>query len=169
MKRALLLTICALMIAGVAMADHIGVYYDASGSSCNLGPAGFNTTATLIHKFTLGATGSRFRVTFPAGSTFFGFNTPYSGVGDFLTDYQLAYGQCQLGTVLLGTIVAILTEGIVAVTPPAGWTHIDAVNCSYEYAFATAGDAYVGPIPGPWCGAVAVQSSTWGAVKALYR
>lgn len=168
MKRALLVTICALMISSAALADHIGVYGDATGTSCNVGPAGFNSTATLIHQFTLGATGSRFRVILPPGSTFISFATPYTAVGDFLTDYELAYGSCMAGSIVLGTIVANLTNGLVAVVPPDGWTHIDAVNCSFEYVWATNSAAQVGGMYGP-CNSLAVEPSTWGSVKALYR
>ena len=104
MKRTLLLTMCALMFASAAMADHIAIYADATGSSCNLAP-GFNPNATIIEKFSIGTTGSRFKVDLSLcpGSTVFGFNTPWVPVGNVTSDLSLAYGSCQTGSVVLGT------------------------------------------------------------------
>ena len=167
MKRILLLFVSLVLISSAAMADHIGAYSDASGAGCTLS-AGFSTSATIIHKFTVGATGCRFKVTFPAGSTFFSFTTSYTPVGgDFEHDYEVGYGSCLSGSIVVGNIVAILTPGIVAVLPPDTFTHADAVNCSFAYVFASVSSARVGP---GLCGDILpVESSTWGNVKSLYR
>jgi hypothetical protein len=68
MKKVLLLTLAALMISSVALADNVSMYSDISGTSCLISAAGFNSTAAVVHKFSLGATYSRFKVTLPAGS-----------------------------------------------------------------------------------------------------
>ena len=112
MKRLLLLISCLLVISSTARADHFGVFSDGTGSSCYIGAAGvFSPTATVIHKFSAGATGSRFKVTFPPGTVFFGFNTPYVPVGALNTDLSLGYGTCLTGSIVLGTINAIYGSG----------------------------------------------------------
>jgi len=167
MKRSLFLLISLLLISSVAMADHIGIYRDATGASCSL-DAGFTFSTAVVHKFSLGATGSRFKVTFPAGSTFFALDTPYSGTGDFQHDYEIAYGSCMTGSFVVGSIVAILLPGILAVLPPDTFTHADVVDCSFNYVAASTGAAYVGSTNTD-CGPVAAEPTTWGSLKALYR
>ena len=169
MKKVLLLMVAVLMISSVAMADHIGVYLDSSGGSCSIGPAGqFSPTATVIHKFTTGATGSRFKVTFPAGTSFFGFNTPYVPVGSLTSDISLGYGQSLSGTIVLGTINAIYGAGQGLVEAADLQPIILYTNCLFAELPATGGKFYVGTTNAD-CGEVATEQSTWGSVKALYR
>lgn len=167
MKKVLLLMVAVLMISSVAMADHFGVYSDATGSSCALGAAGFNPNANVIHKFTLGATGSRFKVTLPLGTLFFGFNTPYVPIGVLTSDLSLGYGLCLNGSIPLGTITAQYTAGVISVLPADAFASIIYTDCSFGEYPATGGNAYVGT-EGP-CNEVATEQSTWGNVKALYR
>ncbi len=181
MKRVLSLFFFLLLISSVAMADHIGLFKDASGSSCNLGSPGFNTTATMIHKFSAGATGSRFKVAFPPGSSFFAFNTQFTPVGLLTMDLSLGYGQCLSGCIVLGSIVAILGAGQATVLPADTFPNIIYTNCLFAELPATGGQAYVGGSEN--CSevlqmqgnavladcTVAVAPSTWGSVKSLYR
>jgi len=169
MKKFLLLTMCLLMVSSAALADHIGVFSDGTGSSCELGPAGvFSPTATVIHKFTIGATGSRFKVTFPAGTSFFGFNTPYVPVGALNTDLSLGYGSCLTGSIVLGTINAIYAAGTGKVEKADLQSIILYTNCLFAELVATGGNFTVGGINS--CGQFApVEQSTWGSVKSLYR
>jgi len=168
MKKLLLLTSCLLLISTAAMADSIGVYSDATGSFCNLGNiAGqFSPTATVIHR-SLGATGSRFKVTFPAGTTFFGFNTPYVPVGALNTDLSLGYGQCLTGSIVLGTINAIYGAGTGKVEKADLQPIILYTDCLFAELPATGWSFLVNGVGDPCI--VAVEPSTWGSVKALYR
>jgi len=170
MKKVLLLMVAVLMISSVAMADHIGVYTDNTGASCNFGniAGNFNPSATVIHKFTTGATGSRFKVTFPAGTAFFGFNTPYVPVGALNSDLSLGYGQCLSGSIVLGTINAIYQNGTGQVEKADLQAIILYTNCLFAELPATGGLFYIGAT-NPNCGEVATEQSTWGSVKALYR
>ena len=168
MKSLLLLVVALLMTASAAKADHIGIYSDASGSSCYLGNAGFNNTATVVHKFSLGATSSRFKVTLPAGSTFFAFSTPFVPIGDLTSDLSLGYAACPNGSIPLRTIVAVLTAGIARGLPADNFSYIIYDACFGEYP-ATGGYGYVGLSTDYPCSEVAVESSTWGKVKSLYR
>jgi hypothetical protein len=166
MKKVLLLMVAVLMISSVAMADHLGVYADCSGASCSLAP-GFTSTAAVVHKFTLGATGVRFKVTLPAGSSFFSFSTPYTPVGSMTSDLSVGYGQCLVGTICVGNIVAILNPGTINVLPADTFPNILYTDCVFAEKSATGGDAYVGGTGD--CHEVATEQSTWGQVKALYR
>ena len=170
MKKLLLLAISLLMISSVALADHIGVYSDATGGSCNLGAAGqFSPTATVIHKFSTGATGSRFKVTFPAGTAFFGFNTPYVTIGVLNTDLSFGYGQCLSGSIVLGSILAIYGAGQGQVEKAELQPIILYTNCLFAELQATGGPFYVGQAGNCSEQSTPVEPSTWGNVKALYR
>ena len=169
MKKVLLLMVAVLMVSNVAMANHFGVYNDSSGSSCVLSatPGQFSSTATAIEKFSLGSTGSRFKITLPPGSSFFGFQTTFVPIGVMTSDLSLGYGQCLSGSIVLGTINAIYTAGTLSVLPADGFPNIIYTDCSFGEYPATGGNAYVGTT-GP-CNEVATEQSTWGNVKALYR
>jgi len=169
MKKLLLLTLCLSLVSSAAFADHIGVFSDATGTSCNLGaPGQFSPTATVIHKFTTGATGSRFKVTFPAGTAFFGFNTPYVTIGALNTDLSVGYGQCLSGSIVLGTINAVYGAGTGQVEKAELQPIILYTNCLFAELEATGGTFYVGGTS--YCGdSTPVEPSTWGSVKALYR
>jgi len=173
MKRMLWLLASLLLISSVAMADHIGIYSDAGGTSCSLAP-GFSTTATVIHKFSLGALGSRFKVVLPAGSSFFGFIPPHGFItlGIANSDISVAYGACLSGCIVLGTITAILAPGTAQVLPADLFPDILYANCVYDEVTATGGRAAVGGVCDDMgidnC-TVRVEPSTWGQVKSLYR
>ncbi len=174
MKRILLLLVSLLLISSVAMADHIGIYSDATGQSCYLGNiAGqFSPNVTVIHKFASGAVGSRFNITFPAGTAFFGFNSSYLQSCDpgpcTGNDLVMAYGACRSGDIVLGTINAIYGVGTLRVVHADLSIDLYYADCSFVEKPATGGSAYVGT-PGACGEVVATQPSTWGSVKALYR
>jgi hypothetical protein len=168
MKKVLLLMVAVLMISSAAMANHFGMYADATGASCGLGAAGqFSPTATLIEKFSAGSTGCRLKVVFPAGTSFFGFNSPFVPVGGLTTDLSLGYGQCLSGSIVLGTVNAIYAAGTGSVVAADLQPNILYTDCSFGEYPGTGGTFYVGGT-GP-CNEVATEPSTWGQVKALYR
>jgi hypothetical protein len=166
MKKVLLLMVGVLMISSVAMADHIGVYTDGTGSSCLLAP-GFTSTAAVIEKFSAGTTGSRFKVSLPVGSVLFGFNTPFTPVGKVDTDLAVAYGVCLTGDVVVGTLLANLANGTIQVLNSDILPNIIYTDCFFAEKVATGGTAHVGETGS--CNEVATEPSTWGQVKALYR
>jgi hypothetical protein len=169
MKKVLLLMVAVLMVSSVAMADHFGVYSDDTGSSCVIA-TGFIPTATVIHKFTVGGTGARFAVDLPAGSSFFGFNTPFVPIGVLTSDLSLGYGQCLIGSIPLGTITAIYAPGLIKVRAADAFPNIIYTDCSFGEYPASGGQAWAGTPPQDFsCAEVATQESTWGNVKALYR
>ncbi len=173
MKRTLLLLVSLLLISSVAMADHIGIYSDATGQSCQLGnPGQFNPNVTVIHKFATGAIGSRFLITFPAGTAFFGFNSSYLQSCDpgpcVGNDLVFAYGSCRTGSIVLGTINAIYGTGTLQVVHTDLVLDVLYTDCSFVEKAATGGKAYVGTT-GNCNEPLATEASTWGSVKSLYR
>lgn len=176
MKRILLLLVSLLLVSSVAMADLIGVFTDATGESCNLGNiAGqFSNSATVIHKYASGATGSRFKASFPPGTLFIDFVTPYITVGGLPSDLSLGYEACLSGCIVLGTLYAIYGAGTLQILAADGQVNILYTDCSFVEKTASGGTAgvnvtdYCNDLTTGGC-TVAVESSTWGSVKSLYR
>jgi hypothetical protein len=166
MKKLLLLTLVGLMCASPAFADNIVVASDASGTNCAIAP-GFSSTATVIHRFTAGTTGSRFKVEIPAGTQFFSFATPFVPIGNLISDLSLGYGQCLTGSFALGTIVAIWTEGVISVVAADGFPNIIVTDCLFAELPATGATSYVQTTPVDCTSPV--DPTTWGKVKSLYR
>lgn len=168
MKKVLILMVAVLSVASVSFADNISVYSDCTGSNCELAPNAFTTSAGVVHKFSLGATGSRFKV---AGTGIAGailaFNTPFVPVGNINTDLSLGYGSCQVGSFCLGTLIMQTSAGgVIDVLPADTFTNVLYTDCNFAELSATGGRAYVGtsgPCPNP------TAQSTWGQVKSLYR
>jgi hypothetical protein len=158
-----------LMISSVAMADQIGVFTDASGSSCDL-PDGFTFSATIIHKFSNGSVGSRFKVVLPPSSSFFGFNTPWNTTGSLTTGISVDYGACLTGSIVIGTMASILVPGVIEIQPADNdLGYVVSVTCSGFQRYVYPGNASVGGVPGGCYMPLPTESSTWGGVKALYR
>ena len=169
MTRVLMLAVAILMVGSIALADHIAPYTDETGTSCNIA-AGFSTTAAIIHKFSVGATGARFKLdlSLAPGSTVFAFNTPYVPIGNVTSDLSLGYGQCLTGSFSLGTLVAIWAPGAISIVPADAFPNIIYTNCDFAELTATGGHASING-DGHGCDFDAVEASTWGKVKSLYR
>ncbi|HKW14972.1 MAG TPA: hypothetical protein VJS69_10845 [Candidatus Krumholzibacteria bacterium] len=167
MKRALLLFVSLLLISSVAMADHIGIYSDASGSSCVLAP-GFTTSAVVVHKFTTGTTGSLFGIStaHAPGSAIFSFSSPYETLC-INPPCPYSYGAC-VQSIVVGTITGILVAGGYLEVVGAGTLATPvALDCSQADHPATGGRGLIASSGD--CEPLAVENSTWGSVKALYR
>lgn len=179
MKKVLLLALGVVLAANVAFADHIGIYSDTGATSCTaVIPAAFAPYSVyVVHKFTAGTTGTRFKVVdtstlFQAGATslyaFLG-TSPYSGV-------SVAYGGCQVGQVTAFTLTFLWFNSpivcgkleVVADTPFV--PNIQVTDCNFVENAATGGQFFFFP-NGTCvnCNEVATEETTWGTIKALYR
>jgi hypothetical protein len=164
----------------------ITLFSDPSGDSCTL----IDDKEGLLNVYVvnkiapgLGLVGSRFRV---ASSE--GFNAEYASelihlpahMGDLRAGVDIAYNYCYSGSLLLATITYMghgtsSPCGYLEVLPhPVSYFGtIEVMVCNFDtYPGATLGPLLVNPSSGqcaPWCGPVSTQSTTWGAVKALYR
>jgi hypothetical protein len=169
MKKVLLLMVAVLMISSVAMADHLGIYADTQGTSCALGAPGFyNLNAHVMHKFSAGTTGSRFKITVPVGSMIFAFNSPFLASGIPTSDESVGYGGCQTGSFVIGSLVAQLTAGQLKIEVADLQPFLMHTDCTFTELPIHGGAAYVGTT-GDCEEPLATQQSTWGKVKSLYK
>ena len=82
----------------------------------------------------------------------------------------VSYGQCLNGAWGIGTLVGILAPGQICVMPADGFSDVMVADCDFVETTAFGASAMVGGYcEGYSCEPVAVESSTWGQVKALYR
>lgn len=165
MKKLLALALLPFIFVRPALADHIGIYSDQTGTSCLLA-AGFSHTATVLHRFSAGAMASFFTITATGGSNVFALESEYPVVGSINSSLLVSYGQCLSGTIVVGKVVGVFLPGIVSVTPAPGYDSAIYENCASIRLPATGGQVYIG---GAGNCVIAVEPSTWGAVKALYR
>ena len=169
MKTLLLVLGILLAITSGANADVIGVFTDATGDLCMFN-TGFNTQITFMHKFSLGTTASRFKIVWPAGSSFLSFQAanPYVPIGSLNSDITIGYGQCKTGSFVIGTALAILAFGVIEVQPADPITDVLYYNCSYVEHISSTSWASVAQPWNCYC-CVPTEPTTWGQVKALYR
>jgi hypothetical protein len=154
------------LVSNVALADHIGIYSDASGTNCSLAP-GISYTTAVIHQSAEGAVGSRFRVDFAGspGLVYYTLTYYFQMVGSLNGDLAVSYGPCHTGDIVLFLMVLNLKPGYIEVRPAVGLQNVLVADCDLSEHAATGGRAWIGqPCPG-----LPVASSTWGSVKALYR
>jgi len=169
MKKHLLLVVSLLLAAHPVLADHIAPYTDETGSSCNIA-SGFSTTAALIQKFSSGTYGCRFALDLSAapGSDVLALQTPYTWTGLITLDLSVGYGQCLSGDIVIGTMVAIWAPGAISVVPALGQPYLLWLDCNFQELPGSGGHASIDG-DGHGCDYDAVEQSTWGQVKALYR
>ena len=136
----------------------------------------------VLNEIPLGLVSSSFRVASSAG-----FNADYMSetihmlfhTGDLRTGIEITYAYCASGTVLLATMTYMGHGNSepcayleVLPHPDSFSGSIEVMNCAFDtFRGGTLGPLLVNPVSSqcaPWC-VVSVQSSTWGAVKALYR
>jgi hypothetical protein len=183
MKRFSLLMVSLLVLAAPAYAqllEHVGdisAYADDQGSSCNIAAPGGGglVTVFVVQKFSDGggATGCRFKGTFPASLSFVAFNTSFVPIGNFTNDLSLGYGFCISTTTSLGSALFINATAspacsYVSIVAADNFANAIATDCSFgEYTVKT-GQAIVNPDQSCQCN-VPTQPTSWGRVKALYR
>jgi hypothetical protein len=169
MRKLLVLTVSLFLVTNAAMADHIGIYAEEAGYTCDIN-TGFSTTAAIVHKFSAGATGARFKMDLSQtpGTVYFTFVTPYTPSGALTSDLSIGYGTCVSGSFAIGTILATWAPGIVSMVPAQGFASIITADCAFQEHNATGGQATIGG-GNPVCPHAAVEAATWGKVKSLYR
>jgi hypothetical protein len=167
-----------LPVASRAQLNKIELYTDAARTSCELNDQG--TAVRTIYMFETGpnkSTGVRFSTPAPCwlGVTWVGCASSYTTLGNPRIDISVAYGLCLQPPILIAQAVYLSTGAAapccdVAVMPPAG-TGIIHTNCLFGEDPAVAGQKVViNPNASCMCaGPVAVEPSTWGRVKSLYR
>jgi len=176
--KAILLSIMGVGLAtGSALADHIGIYSDAAGTSCllELTTPGVPTNVYIFHKLTPGTIGSRFKVDDTSGVVHVGASSPYLSIGNPWAGVSIAYGSCLAGEVNAMTLIYYwfnepISCGKLAIVPDPPVADILVTDCNFVEKVATGDIFYFNPdgncdcrLPHP------VDESSWGKVKALYR
>lgn len=181
MKKILMLSLAMMMVAGVAMADHIGIFTDQTGTSgdnCTLVPTDFSPfTVYVVHQTDVGATGSVFKVVNNSGySISAAVLGGYLSIGDAFTDLSLAYGGCTPGDFAVlslngfGFPVPGPVCGEVLVVNAPSQATIIAVDCIFAEIPASGGKfVFNSNETCPCIAPNATEESTWGKVKSLYR
>jgi len=174
----------------------IGVYSDPAAIDCMVSDTPGLRTVYAIQKFNLGSTSSRFRIELSPGftGTLAAVSSPYSISGDPLTGMTVDYnGACLLGSYGIVDLQFLFF----GTSPECSWIRaaphplsVDGKLDTYDCAFArhpadwagthvqynlwgwcpdySEGEGH-GPRCLPYTPPLAVEPSTWGAVKALYR
>jgi hypothetical protein len=165
----------AVFAASVEAEDHIGIYGDASGSTCELtlrtpGPV----SSYVVHKFAdRGTTGSRWKVSDTSTLTATSASSPFTFFGDPYTDLSVGYGGCRTGVFHIMTLTHVwsgqpVSCGRLTVGPPPGSTTVMTTDCDYALQSANGGTFYFDS-GNYWCCPEPTETTSWGAVKALYR
>jgi hypothetical protein len=162
-------------------AAHIDIYADVNHTICALYD-NVQPPVVFVYYFLSGAsesTGVRFAAFKPAcwiGASWAGDNSPYISIGTTQTDYSLGLGACMHGTVYLGkTAYVVSGTGTPCCQVEAGISvdhHFVYTICNFGELPLSPGGAKVTINPNASCPCqvpVAIESSTWGRVKSLYR
>jgi hypothetical protein len=172
----LLLALLALLAPCNALSDHVGVYADITGDSYSCmaawsppGPA----VVYVIHKFSLGTVGSRWKVNSPAALSYVSNSTTNTVVGDPASDVTVAYGACLNGSISVMTLTYVWSGepilcGMFEIAAVPGLPTVLTLDCSFAGQPATGGRLGVDS-RGYYCCPTATEAATWGKVKALYR
>lgn len=179
MKKILMLALAMTMVAGVAMADDIGIFTDQiGGDNCTLVPPAFQPfTVYVVHRAPGGATGSVFKLTNTSGySLSAAVLGGYLSIGDAFTDLSLAYGGCLTGSIAVlsvngfGFPVPGQVCGVVQVGNVPSQAASLTVDCNFAEIPAGAGKfVFNSDMTCPCIEPNATEESTWGKVKNLYR
>ena len=180
------LAVAAMVAPAAAQYGDISTYSDAAGTSCNIADTtpGFSLKDVFImHKHTTGATASQFKVNLTGSSTFiFSSQTIPAGMlnlGNANDDISIAYGGCLQSDFLILTITYIafgtspacshiVIEPAATSPIPGELAMVDCTVPSGELHVPANGVATINPDGTCQCD-VAVESKTWGGIKALYR
>jgi hypothetical protein len=174
MKKVLILALGVVLAANVAMADHVGVYADPAGTSCTLvAPVGVPFGVYAVHKFTAGATASRFKIVDTSGGFQLGQASPYAVLGNAYTGVSIGYGTCLTGAISAMTLnyfgVSAVCGKLEVVADPIR-PYVEVTDCNFADKQGTGGTFYFNPNGTCTnCNEVATEATTWGTIKALYR
>ncbi len=178
--RAIAIAALAVLVAIPASADHIALRAFPDSPICvGLPPDPFVPVSYyVIHQFSPGAIGSRWKVINSVGLVSLG--RLCGGVGipdDPANGVSVGYGSCMVGSFVACRLDYLRTDP----TPITGCYHLrvepygaDATVVVTDCASvdkSASGGYFSFEMPVIFCDdcAVAAESSTWGAVKALYR
>ena len=186
MRRVLTVFGFSCLLASAAHADHIGLYNDPQGSCSGMVPAPTPTlnAVYVVHKQNNGAAAVQFKIQNQSGLFPVSQTSPYDRLGVWDGDWAFDFGGCVAGDHLVATLNFLWfgtpitgcgqTLRVVDAPTSAIPGEIVVADCAFNLETATGGAFYFEAAPltcafDIGCYATPVQTSTWGAVKALYR
>ena len=186
MRRVLTVFGFSCLLASAAHADHIGLYNDPQGSCNGMVPAPVPTlnAVYVVHKFNDGAAGVQFRIQDQPGMLLISLTSPYNHVGVWNSDWAFDFQGCVIGDHMVATLnffwlgdpIVGCNRTLSVVDAPSSPIprRIVVADCTSNVEVASGGTFYFEDAPltcafDIGCYATPVQTSTWGAVKALYR
>jgi hypothetical protein len=183
MRKVLLLVVPLLFASSVAFgqAGSIGIFADPLGTDCNLvAPVSGIASFYIVHVFAANVTAAQFSAPQPSCFTcaYLSDTVVYPvTIGNSQNGISMGYGACLSSPVHVLTINYLCSVPAPEccqypvlpdpqALPTAGiWT----VDCDFNQLAATGRAGVINPTPDCRCvGAVPVDDTTWGGVKALY-
>ena len=170
-----IVVICAL--SSPACAGWISIYSDVTLSSCALSDAAPGLVNIYVADFGWdGSTGSRFRIVASPGftGTWLAETSPFTTIGTSPTDFSVGYANCMVGHFVILTMTYQMfgtsTCSTLSIAPAVGFPEVYCTYCMGLTPCYGFDSLHVNCQEGNRCNnPVAVESMTWGKVKALYR
>lgn len=163
-----LIIVATPCVAGIA---YFRVAGDQAGTVCALTDNGAGSLVSVyVWHMGGGATGSHFGISPPAGATwaFVEFQNPFGQIPASSTDITLNYGTCIDADTYLGVASWISTVPAPSCSDIAVWPNT-ITDCAFvEHSGIFSQPMIVNSIVGCPC-VSAIEPTTWGSVKALYR
>jgi hypothetical protein len=191
MVRALIVAVALATAVAPAMAQYgtLGVYSEPSGCNCNVYDTlpGNLVSVYVVHRgMVQGLQGVRFIVAGGGGMTMTYLaqskvGPPLEITGNIVDGYNVSYGSCLTGNLLIMEIVYLGTATSatcswldVAAAPSSSTGQVEGWDC--DGGVVTVGGERTPVNPDatcacemPGCQPVPVEGTTWGGIKALYR
>jgi len=172
MKRCAILFLVLLSWVSFAHAEKLRIYSDVALTDSTLNDHSPRVANLYIVHDMFGGTGIRFRIAPSAGFTgvWLSETSPFVTVGNSGSDLSIGYGSCLFGPVLVLTVTYQFFGTSSAcseahISPPPGFGCVLAASYGCAFVEICVYDLGVLPVNCP----IAVESTTWGRVKALYR
>lgn len=180
-----LVAICSVLLSAPALAqDRIELYADEQGTTCEIAEP-TSPPIVQVHVLITGpinVTGVRFKAPQPdcwVGATWLGDRTAYGGIGNSQTDWSVGFGKC-LSTApaaYVGSIAYLISNQaqpccVVTALPAVEFVITDCSGNFVEHELEASKPLIVNPNETCGCQSAlttAVEPTSWGRVKALYR
>jgi hypothetical protein len=184
MKKTLLLSFALMLVAGLAFAQvgSLGVFADATGTSCNLADTGGSVYYYVVWVNAVSAGGIEMSAPLPECALLGEFPTEWLTdydtwgfvLGDTQSGYTAGFGTCMSGTFMV-VRMRMLTSGEMGTCcyypvlphPDNANGRIEGSDCALNLILPTAGVGIINPDGSCNC-SVPTRDTTWGQVKALY-
>jgi hypothetical protein len=173
-----ILVLLSVFVAGVAHADGFFIYRDLQATSC-VGPSRPElNTVYVFHYAPYGARGSMWAVQNTTGMILVGWTSEELTIGEPFGGLAYDYEECLAGQFPICELKFFKFSG----EPIPGCNQLTVINhpqeadilaldCALQEQIASGGRFTFDPDNKPLCNdcVIAVESKTWGSVKALFR